>query len=137
MVEREGKIDFAPGENADIAGVVPCVGRAPAPSDEDGGDRMLAGVAAGIGICMQLPKEPDVERGLLARFPDGGAFERFPVIDESARQSPAVGRVPALDEHDSVLPPGGFEFDDQVDRRYRVSIDGLFFGGGHIAPIVE
>jgi len=61
MVEGEGKIDRAPGENTDIAGVVPGFGRAPSPGDEDGGDGVFARVPVGIGIRMQLPEELDVE----------------------------------------------------------------------------
>jgi len=98
-------------------GVVGAPGNALGPGDEHRRDRVLARVPVRIGVGPELADELDLKRCLLAGFPDGGRFERLAVVDETAGQGPAGGRVLPLDEDDAAPLPGAPDLDDDVDGR--------------------
>src|SRR6185295_7461264 len=60
----------------------------------------------------------DVEPGFFLRLAYGCIFRRFAVVDEAARERPAVRRILALDEDDV----SGADLDDDVRRRGGISV---------------
>ena len=91
------------------------------PGDEHGRDGVEARVASGVGVGAELAEELDVERCLLAGFPDRGRLERLAVVDEAAGQGPAGRGVLALDEDDAPPFPAVHDFDDDVDGGHGVA----------------
>ena len=127
MIESERPAPVAGIGHDGRPGVVGSPGNALGPGDEHRRDRMQARVPVRIGVGPELADQLDRKRRLLAGFPDGGRFERLAVIDETAGQRPAGGRVLPLDEDDAALLPGGHDLDDDVDGR-----DGIAAAGaGH------
>jgi len=111
--------------------VVGAPGNALGPGDEHRRDRVLARVPVRIGVGPELADELDRKRRLLAGFPDGGRFERLAVVDETAGQRPAGGRVLPLDEDDAALLPGSPDLNDDVDGRDGIAVA----GAGHVVLV--
>lgn len=127
MVEGERERPVAGIGDDGRPGIVGPPGPARRPGQEDRRDRVEARVARRVGVGAELADELDLERGLLAGFPDGRRFERFAVVDEAAGQGPAGRRVLSLDEDDAPPPRAGPDLDDDVDGRERVAV----LGAGH------
>jgi len=89
-----------------------------APGDEHRRNGVEPRVPRRVGVGVELAEEFDVERCLLAGLADGRLLERLAVVDETAGQGPAGGRVLALDEDDAARFPAVHDFDDDVDRRH-------------------
>jgi hypothetical protein len=101
--------------------VVAGLRRAFGPGDEHRRYRMLPGVSRGVRVGVELAEELDVERGLLAGFPDRGRLERLAVFDEAAGQGPPRRRVLALDENDAPPFPADHDLDDDVDGGHGIA----------------
>ena len=115
MVESQKQVSV-PGIDDDRGPrVVAGLRRAFGPGDENRRYRVQPGVARGIGVGVELTEKFDVERGLLAGFPDRGRLERLAAVDEAAGQGPAGRWVLALDEDDAPYFPAVHDFDDEVD----------------------
>ena len=127
MVESERQAPVAGVEDDRRPGVICAFRIALGPGHEHRRDRMAARVARRVRVGAQLAEELDVERGLLAGFADRGRLERFAVLDETAGEGPAGGRVPPLDEDDTPSAASVHDLDDDVDGRDRVAE----FGTGH------
>ena len=82
---------------------------------------MEARVASGVGVGVELAEELDVERCLLAGFPDRGRFKRLAIINEAAGQGPTGRGVLALDEDDAPPFPAGHHFDDDIDGGHGIA----------------
>lgn len=124
MVEGQRQAPVPGIEDGGPAGVVGPARLPRGPGQEDRRDGVEAGVPGGVGIGAQLPDELDVEGRLLAGLADGGRFERFPVVDKSARQRPAGRGVPALDKNDAAALPAVHDLDDDVHRREGIAVLG-------------
>ena len=122
MVEGQRPAPVAGVGDDGPPGVVASPGAAGRPGQEDRGDGMEARVPGRVRVGPELAEELDLEPRLLARFPDGGRFERFAVIDEAARQGPAGRGIAALDEDDAPPAAAGHDLDDDVDRRERIAV---------------
>jgi len=121
MVESQKQVSV-PGIDDDRGPrVVAGLRRAFGPGDENRRYRVQPGVARGIGVGVELAAELDVERRLLAGFPDRGRLERFAVVDEAAGQGPAGRGVLALDEDDAPPFPAVHGFDDDVDGGHGIA----------------
>ena len=121
MVESQGNIARPRVDHRRVSVVVAGLRRALGPGDKYGRYRVQPGVSRGVGVGVELTDELDVERGLLAGFPDRGRFERLAAADEAAGQSPAGRGVLALDEDDAPLMPATHDLDDDVDGGHGIS----------------
>ncbi len=121
MVESQGNIVRPRIDHHRVSGVVAGLRRASGLGDEHRRYRMQSRVSRGIGVSVELTEELDVERRLLAGFPDRGRLERLAVVDEAAGQSPAGRRVLALDKDDAPPLPAVHDFDDDVDGGHGVA----------------
>jgi hypothetical protein len=70
---------------------------------------------------VELAEELDIERRLLAGFPDRGRLERLAVVDEAAGKGPAWRRILALDKDDAPSFPAVHDFDDDVNGGHGVA----------------
>ena len=127
MVKGQRKAPVAGIDDDRGLGIVGALGIARSPGEEDRRDRVETGIAGRVRVSAELADELDIERGLLAGFPDGGGFERFAVFDEAARQRPAGRRVLPLDDDDPPPPAAVHDLDDDVDGRERIAE----LGAGH------
>ena len=107
MVEGQRLRKPSPGENGGFPGIVPPPGDALGLGDESRRDGVLARIAAGRRVGVELPDEVDAKRRFLVGFPDGRIFAGLAVVDESPGQGPAVGRISPPDEDDPGPAPRG------------------------------
>jgi len=121
VVESQGNIAIPGVDHRRVSGVVAGLRCAFGPGDEHRRYRVQPGISRRIGVDVELAAELDVERCLLARFPDRGRLERLAVIDETAGQGPTGRGVLALDEDDAPPFPAGHDLDDDVDGGHGVS----------------
>ena len=121
MVEDDGGGEGVPREDAAVLCVIGGPGSALCRCDVDGGHRVVARVACGVRVGVELFDQFHVEAGLFLGLPYGGCFQGFTVIDEAAGKGPSVRRVDAFDKDDSL-----FRFDDRVHGEKRVPV--FFFG---------
>jgi hypothetical protein len=121
MVEGQDQVPVPGIDNDRGPSVVGGPRRALRPGDEYRRDRMKTRVAAGVGVGVELAEEFDVERCLLAGFPDRGRLERLAVIDESAGQGPTGRGILAFDEDDTPLFSAGHHLDDDVDGGHGIA----------------
>ena len=127
MVKRERPRPVVGVEHDRRLRVVGSPGVALGPGQENRRDRVEARVPRRVRIRAELADELDIERGLLAGLADGGRLQGLAVVDETARQRPAGGRVLALDEDDAPAPSALHDLDDDVDGGEGVSE----LGAGH------
>jgi hypothetical protein len=127
MVEGERPGPVAGVEHDRRLRVVGSSGIAGGPGQENRRDRVEARVPRRVRIRAELADELDVERGLLVGFAHRGRLERLAVVDETARQRPAGGRVLAFDEDDAPALSAFHDLDDDVDGGERVPE----LGAGH------
>ena len=104
-------------EDPDCSGVIGRNRGAGSGGDENGGDRVHAGVTARVGVAAEKQEVADRDSCLLQRFPARSLFQRLAVIDEAPRKRPAVRLVLSFDKKNT-----GRHFDDYIDGGKRVPI---------------
>lgn len=93
MVEGDVGRQIRVVEKVDPLGVAAGLRLTVAPGDEYDRGRVAAGIPLGVGINVELADELHVEAGFFAGFADGGFFDRFADIDETAGQRPTGGII--------------------------------------------
>jgi hypothetical protein len=121
VVESQRNIAIPGVDHRRVSGVVAGLRCAFGPGDEHRRYRVQPGISRGIGVDVELAAELDVERCLLAGFPDRGRLERLAVVDEAAGQGPAGRRVLTLDEDDAPPFPAVHHLDDDVDGGHGIA----------------
>src|SRR5262249_7845162 len=65
--------------------------------DVDCGYRVVSRVSTGIRVSVKLLDEFNLQGGFFLGFPNGSGFQTLTIIDKTARQSPALGKIFSLD----------------------------------------
>src|SRR5215510_11280360 len=60
------------------------------------GYRMVSRVSSGIRVSVKLLDELNLQGGFFCSLPNSGRFQTLTIIDETARQSPALGKIFSL-----------------------------------------
>lgn len=93
-------------------------------ADVNRGEIVLPGVPGRIAVDPKQVFEHDRQAGFFFDLAPGRILQGLAVVHKASRKRPADGLVPPFDEHNAALFTV-VDFDDDIDRRVRIS------GSGH------
>lgn len=112
MVKREVCWQVIEGELTHFSGVVARDEIIPAPPDVDDRKCVVTRISVGVAVYAEQIREQDRDASLFPNLTTRSVLSRLPVVDEAARQRPALGLVEPLNQQNT---PNASLHDD-IDR---------------------
>jgi hypothetical protein len=103
MIKAEVGGNFPGGEDRNGFGIATGSGLVAGGGEKGNADGVFTGVSVGVGVDGELFYQGDGEVGFFFGFSLGGSFYGFTVVYETSGQSPAVGWIMPLYQHNRAL----------------------------------
>jgi hypothetical protein len=103
VVKREVCWQVIEGEITHFSGVVARGEIIPAPPDVDDREGVVTRISVGVAVYPEQIREQDGDARFFPNLTTRGVLSRLPVVDEAARQRPALGLVEPLNQQNAPI----------------------------------